>query len=225
MLTRSLHIVLVFITFMLPVSAQTQRTVSVTGSAETEVMPDIAVINLAIETVDASIVTAKSTTDAAVGEFRKTLEQLGVKSENITRSSLRIGKRYPDDEDYSKFLFIATRTISIRVEVSEVTKVLDKAIATGVNEVEGIEYAISDDSKIRKKLLAEAIENAKEQAGFLANAFDAKLGKVQRINSDNSGGTRLSLLMRAPAEADDTAYTPEPITVSRRVDVVFELVE
>ncbi len=95
MLTRSLQIAFVFITFMLPASAQTQRTVSVTGSAETEVMPDIAVINLAIETVDASIVTAKSTTDAAVGEFSKTLQQLGLKPQNITRSSLRIGKRYP----------------------------------------------------------------------------------------------------------------------------------
>jgi uncharacterized protein len=177
MLTRSLHIVFVFITFMLPVSAQTQRTVSVTGSAETEVMPDIAVINLAIETVDASIVTAKSTTDAAVGEFRKTLEQLGVKSENITRSSLRIGKRYPDDEDYSKFLFIATRTISIRVEVSEVTKVLDKAIATGVNEVEGIEYAISDDSKIRKKAIGGSYRKCKGASWIFGQRIRCKIGQ------------------------------------------------
>jgi uncharacterized protein YggE len=225
MLIRSVQIAIVFVTLMLPAFAQSQRTVSVTGNAETEVMPDIAVIRLAIETVDASIANAKSKTDAAVVEFSKTLEQLGLKSENITRSSLRIGKQYPDDEDYSKFVFNATRTISIKAEVSEVAKILDKAIATGVNEVEGIEYAISDDSKIRKKLLAEAIENAKEQAGFLAKAFDAKLGKVQRINSDNSGGTRLSLLLRAPAEADGAAYTPDPISVSRRVDVVFELVE
>jgi uncharacterized protein YggE len=225
MLTHLLPVVIVLSLLTTNAFGQSQRTVSVTGNAETEVMPDVAIIGLAIETVDASIATAKSKTDAAVVEFSKTLEQLGLKSENITRSSLRIGKRYPDDEDYSKFLFIATRKISIRVEVSEVTKVLDKAIATGVNEVEGIQYAISDDSKIRKKLLSEAIENAKEQAVFLAKAFDAKLGKVQRINSDNSGGTRLSLLMRAPAEADDTAYTPEPITVSRSVDVVFELVE
>lgn len=225
MLTRSLQIAIVFVMLMLPAFAQSQRTVSVTGSAETKVMPDIAVINLAIETVDASIANAKSATDAAVGEFSKTLQQLGLKPENITRSSLRIGKRYPDEEDYSKVVFVATRTISIKVDVGEVSKVVDKAIATGVNEVEGIEYAISDDSKIRKKLLAEAIENAKEQARFLANAFDAKLGKVQRINSDNSGGTSLSLLMRAPMEANDTAYTPDPIKVSRSVDVVFELVD
>jgi uncharacterized protein YggE len=225
MLTRSLQIAIVFVMLMLPAFAQSQRTVSVTGSAETKVMPDIAVINLAIETVDASIANAKSATDAAVGEFSKTLQQLGLKPENITRSSLRIGKRYPDEEDYSKVVFVATRTISIKVDVGEVSKVVDKAIATGVNQVEGIEYAISDDSKIRKKLLAEAIENAKEQAGFLANAFDAKLGKVQRINSDNSGGTSLSLLMRAPMEANDTAYTPDPIKVSRSVDVVFELVD
>ena len=225
MLTRSVQTTIFFVTLMLPALGQSQRTVSVTGNAETEVMPDIAVISLAIETVDASIATAKSKTDAAVVEFRKTLEQLGLKSENITRSSLRIGKRYPDDEDYSKFVFIAMRTISIKADVREVSKVLDKAIAAGVNQVEGIEYAISDDSKIRKKLLAEAIKNAKEQADFLAKSFDAKLGKVQRINSDNSGGTRLSLLMRAPAEADDAAYSPEPISVSRRVDVVFELVD
>lgn len=225
MLTRSLQIAFVFITFMLPASAQTQRTVSVTGSAETEVMPDIAVINLAIETVDASIVTAKSTTDAAVGEFSKTIQQLGLKPQNITRSSLRVGKRYPDEEDYSKVVFVATRTISLKVEVSDVAKILDKAIEAGVNEVEGIEYAISDDSKIRKKLLGEAIENAKEQAGFLAKEFDAKLGKVQRITSDRFGGSTLSLAMRAPMETNDTAYTPDPINVSRSVDVVFELVD
>ncbi|MFN7842158.1 MAG: SIMPL domain-containing protein [Pirellula sp.] len=225
MLIRSVQIAIVFVTLMLPAFAQSQRTVSVTGNAETEVMPDIAVIRLAIETVDASIANAKSKTDAAVVEFSKTLQQLGLKSENIIRSSLRIGKQYPDDEDYSKFVFNATRTISIKAEVSEVAKILDKAIATGVNEVEGIEYAISDDSKIRQKLLGEAIENAKEQAGFLAKAFDAKLGKVQRITSDRFGGSTLSLLMRAPVEANDTAYTPDPIKVSRSVDVVFELVE
>jgi uncharacterized protein YggE len=59
----------------------------------------------------------------------------------------------------------------------------------------------------------------------LSKAFDAKLGKVQRITSDRFGGSTLSLLMRAPVEANDTAYTPDPIKVSRSVDVVFELVE
>ncbi len=74
-------------------------------------------------------------------------------------------------------------------------------------------------------LLAKAIDHAKEQAAYLVNEFGAKLGEVQRINSDSLVGQHLSLLLRAPMEADGAAYTPDPIEVSRSVDVVFELVD
>lgn len=225
MLTRTLHFVIVFAMLNVTAFAQPPRTISVTGKAETQVMPDVAIIGFAIETVDKSLATAKSKTDAAVAEFSKTLKQLGFKSESITRSSLRISKRYPDD-DYSEVWYQVTRTISLTVAVSEVTKILDTAIDTGVNQVEGIEYAISDESKIREKLLAEAVENAKEQAAYLAKAFESKLGKARQIHADRNGGSNLVLALRAPADSDEGAvYTPEPITVSRSVDVVFELVD
>ncbi len=188
MLTRTLHFVIVFAMLNVTAFAQPPRTISVTGKAETQVMPDVAIIGFAIETVDKSLATAKSKTDAAVAEFSKTLKQLGFKSESITRSSLRISKRYPDD-DYSEVWYQVTRTISLTVAVSEVTKILDTAIDTGVNQVEGIEYAISDESKIREKLLAEAVENAKEQAAYLAKAFESKLGKARQIHADRNGGS------------------------------------
>lgn len=88
MLTRTLHFVIVFAMLNVTAFAQPPRTISVTGKAETQVMPDVAMIGFAIETVDKSLATAKSKTDAAVAEFSKTLKQLGFKSESITRSSL-----------------------------------------------------------------------------------------------------------------------------------------
>lgn len=225
MLTRTLHFAIVVAMLHVTAFANPPRSVSVTGKAETQVMPDVAIIGFAIETVDKSLATAKSKTDAAVAEFSKTLKQLGMKSESITRSSLRISKQYPDN-DYSVVWYQVTRTISLTVAVSDVAKILDTAIESGVNHVEGIEYAISDESKIREKLLAEAVENAKEQAAYLAKAFETKLGKAQHINADRMGGATLSLALRAPQGADEGAvYTPELITVSRSVDVVFELVD
>ena len=101
------------------------------------------------------------------------------------------------------------------------------ATKSGANHVYGISYSIQDDAEIRQRTLSAAIRNAKEQASFLAESFDAKVGKALKIQGDdNAYAANMSLVVSAAQNPfDDSNYVPDLITISRTVNVVFELVE
>ena len=69
---------------------------------------------------------------------------------------------------------------------------LDRAIAAGANEMSGIEFVVSEQSKLLDKARAEAIADARRKAELYANAAGTKVGRVVAITEEGAVPRRRS---------------------------------
>ena len=121
----------------------------------------------------------------------------------------------------------------MRIKLKDISKlgpVIDKISAAGVDTINNISFSVSSRELYRNKLLAQAVENARQQAAVVANAGGRTLGKLLSANiSTYSGGMGRSYgnmkLMAASdrAVAPETSISAQEITIKASVDTVFAM--
>ena len=93
-----------------------------------------------------------------------------------------------------------------------------------------ISFSVSSRELYRNKLLAQAVENARQQAAVVANAGGRTLGKLlsANISTYSSGMGRSYGNMKLMAASDravapETSISAQEITIKASVDTVFAM--
>ena len=209
-------------------TADEQRTVTVVGTAKTEIVPDAATLRLGVIARDKQLVEAKATVDRLIKEVIDALVKADVERDAVRTSSIDYSTFFPeDDDDYSNPSYKVVRDISVTVPIEKIDLVLQTATKAGVNEIREIRYMSSDAVEKSRETLSAAIENAKATADFLATGFNAKVGKVLKIQSERSGDlANVTLVVSTTTDPfGGETYAPEEITVRRTITVEFELID
>lgn len=203
--------------------------ISVSANASIEVAPDTAVISF---DVNGKGRTAAEATNAAASKMegiRHNLLGCNILGSDITTASYTL---YPDTDIKGKITGY-TASNSVRIKLKDITKlgpVIDKISTAGVDTINNISFSVSSRDLYRNKLLAQAVENARQQAAVVANAGGRTLGKLLSANiSSYSGGLERSYgnmkLMAAAdrAAAPETSIAAQEITIKASVDTVFAM--
>lgn len=203
--------------------------ISVSANATIEVAPDTAVISF---DVNGKGRTAAEATNAAASKMegvRHNLLGCNILGSDITTTSYTL---YPDTDIKGKITGY-TASNSVRIKLKDITKlgpVIDKISAAGIDTINNISFSVSSRELYRNKLLAQAVENARQQAAVVANAGGRTLGKLLSANiSSYSGGLERSYgnmkLMAAAdkAAAPETSIAAQEITIKASVDTVFAM--
>lgn len=115
--------------------------------------------------------------------------------------------------------------ITVR-HIDTVGDVLSRAVEAGANQAWGVSFDIDNPEALASKSRAEAIEDARKQAGELAKLAGVKLGRVISVMDEEGGG------VVAPAAAsrrfDKAELSRVPVeggqlAVQRRVRIVFAI--
>ncbi|MBI2877479.1 MAG: SIMPL domain-containing protein [Candidatus Tectomicrobia bacterium] len=102
---------------------------------------------------------------------------------------------------------------------------IDAAIAAGADRVEGLSFAIRQES-YRQELLQEAIRKAREEAEVLAKALGVKLVRVLQATPNVISPMprrRPFLMMEARPALVPTPIEPEEVRVMAEVTVIYEI--
>lgn len=203
--------------------------ISVSANATIEVAPDTAVISF---DVNGKGRTAAEATNAAASKMegvRHNLLGCNILGSDITTASYTL---YPDTDIKGKITGY-TASNSVRIKLKDIAKlgpVIDKISAAGVDTINNISFSVSSRELYRNRLLAQAVENARQQAAVVANAGGRTLGKLLSANiSSYSGGLERSYgnmkLMAAAdrAAAPETSIAAQEITIKASVDTVFAM--
>ena len=203
--------------------------ISVSANATIEVAPDTAVISF---DVNGKGHTAAEATNAAASKMegvRHNLFGCNILGSNITTASYTL---YPDTDIKGKITGY-TASNSVRIKLKDIAKlgpVIDKISAASVDTINNISFSVSSRELYRNRLLAQAVENARQQAAVVANAGGRTLGKLLSANiSSYSGGMERSYgnmkLMAAAdrAAAPETSIAAQEITIKASVDTVFAM--
>ncbi len=202
------------------------RVIEVDGTGEARGTPDVATLNLAIETHAVTAEEAASRNGALAEKIIGALKaKLGDKGK-ISTGGYSLNPEYDQRPSREPKIVSYTAQNSITAETGALNllgTLIDAAIGAGANRVNYLSFALKDDSKVRSEAITIATRDAKAQADALAAALGVKLGKV--VKATTVAESRPIPMQRgfamAAAEKVATPVEPGEVTVPVTVSLTF----
>lgn len=209
-------------------AAENDNRIAVSAGAIMEVAPDMAYINF----------TAKGEGNTAAEAVNEAAQQMEVARRSLLGLNI-VGQDVATINYHTNAVFDAKGKRTgyaaeniVRVTVKDITKVgavIDKITGAGVSEVSSIAFTLQDKNLYRSRLLAQAVENARQQAAVVANAGGRSLGNLlsasfSSVNYMERSMPRMMLnKMAAGAEDAATEIEARNISISVNVQTCFAL--
>jgi uncharacterized protein YggE len=162
-----------------------RATIAVSGEGRVFAVPDIAELSFGVQTgrQPTAQVAMQKLQDAMNAIFEAVKEQ-GVEEKDIRTENLFMNPAY-DWTEGGQIPRGFEASQSLRVKIRDLTKigeVLSAATTAGANQVGGVAFTIDDPEELRAQAREEAIAQAKEKAGTLAQSLGKSLGKLRAFN-------------------------------------------
>ncbi len=199
------------------------------GTSELSVDADIADISVTVIAEENTASLAKQKTDKAVTELINRLLKAGIARNAIQSANLQLSPKYVYDNNTrsnNQVGYRASRQITITIhELNKLNDILDKALAEGVNQINNIQFKSSQLQELTQQARQLAIKDAQQKALSLAQGFDQKLMGVWQVRYQSQHPIQ-PVMMRmdaAPKSSVGQSYQQAQITISDRVEVIYQL--
>jgi uncharacterized protein len=194
-----------------PALAQTAfpPAISVTGEATMSVAPDQAQVDGGVTSDAKTAREASDANNAAMGKVLLALKGAGIEEKDYQTSRLSLQPKYaPDRSGPSTVVgYRASNRVSIKVrDVNKIAGVIDVLVAAGANEIGGINFVVSQASKLLDDIREKAIADARRKAEIYAKAAGVTLGEPLSIAEE--GGSMPVFRGKMPAPMATMAPAP-----------------
>lgn len=221
-------ILAIAVLFTLNASAQNvdlRRKIEVTGTAETEITPDIIYFGISLkEYMDGK---TRINIDALEAQLVKAVADAGIPKEDFTINNIAGYTTYQKKKDPN---FLASKQYRIKLgnlnKVNQILATLDPkaVVSTGI---EGTDYSKMD--QLKKEMKLKALIAAKEKATFLLSGIGEKIGGAMEVteieDNNNIGVMTRNVMYMAKSSADvaspDIDY--KKIKLTFQIRAVFEI--
>lgn len=163
--------------------------ISVTGEASVSVAPDQAQIDGGVTSEAKTAREASEANNAAMGKVLLALKGAGIEEKDFQTSQLSLQPQSaPNRPGPSTIVaYRASNRVTIRVrDVAKVASVIDVLVGAGVNELGGINFLVSQSSKLLDDAREKAIADARRKAEIYARAAGVTLGEPLGISEEGS---------------------------------------
>jgi uncharacterized protein len=170
-----------------PVVAPVQpsvRLLTISGTGQVMLKPDIAYIYVGVHTEKPSAAEAVAENNASTQKLIDALKAAGVDAKDIQTQNFSIyqNSQYGPDGKLTNTNYAVDNTVYLTVrKLDSLGDLLDTAVKAGANNVNSIQFDVADKTKALSQARAEAVKTAKAQAGELADAAGITLGDIQSI--------------------------------------------
>ena len=212
--------------FMAPsLTAQAiERLITVTGEATVGVAPDTVVIRLGVNSQAKAAREASEANSRQMTGVLAVIKEQGIADRDVQTSRLSVQPQYdPNKAGPARLLgFQVTNQVTIRVrEIDKLPGILDRAIAAGANEMSGIEFVVSEQSRLLDQARDDAVVDARRKAELYAKAAGVKLGAVVAITEEGSNPPQRPVMQAMRSAGVPVA--PGEQMLRAAVNVTFEL--
>jgi uncharacterized protein len=206
-----------------PVAHAADKLVTVTGEASISVEPDTAVIRIGVTSQGKTAKAASETNAREMTAVLAAIKANGIADRDIQTSRLSLQPQYDPNKGGTAHLlgFRVTNQLTVKIrEIGKLPSFLDSTVVAGANEMSGIEFIVSEHSKLLDRVRAEAITDARRKAELYAHAASAKVGHVVTITDEGTSPPRP--VMQA-LRAGGVPVAPGEQTLRATVTVSYEL--
>ncbi len=162
------------------------RLVSVSGKGMVTASPDIAFIDIGVETEDKDAKVAQANNSKDMNKVMEALKKLGIKDKNIKTIRYSLYDRYEyngkkEGKEKEKY-YVVSNIVNVKIENIEMLgKVIDEVAKAGSNQISNIRFDISNKKDLYNQALELAMKDAHQKAAAIMQAFDEKPVKPYKI--------------------------------------------
>jgi uncharacterized protein YggE len=224
MVVLRILIVLIGVALAFASAQAVEKTVTVTGEATLGIAPDTAVIRIGVTSQEKTAREAGESNAKQMTSVLAAIKASGIAERDIQTSRLSLQPQYDPNKGGTARLtgFQATNQVTIKIrDIENLPAVLDRAIAAGANEMSGIEFVVSEQSKLLDQAREDAVADARRKAELFARAAGVKLGNVISISEEGPAPPQPRPMQAMRAGAVPVA--PGEQTLRAIVTVSYEL--
>jgi len=209
-----------------PALAQTvpPPAISVTGEANVSVPPDQAQIDGGVTSDAKTAREASEANNAAMGKVLLALKAAGVDEKDYQTSRLSLQPQFaanykPSERAAGIVSFRASNRVTVRIrDVTKVAGIIDVLVGAGANEIGGINFTVTQASKVLDEAREKAIADARRKAEIYARAAGVTLGEPIAISEEGAPTPMFRGKMAAPtAVGAPVAQGEETLSVTVNV--------
>jgi uncharacterized protein YggE len=160
--------------------------VTVTGTAELKVVPDVVDISIGVEIRAKELDAALEQQTSRVAEASALIRKAGVDAKDIQTDYTSITPVYSESRNGRNLdYYRVTKSIAFTLkDIDKYDSLIASLIQSGVNRISRVSFRSTDIRKYRDQAREMAVVAAKEKAVSLAAKLDQKIGKAFTIDED-----------------------------------------
>jgi uncharacterized protein YggE len=154
------------------------------------------------------------------------LKKLGVADKDIQTSNFQVSPQMTQAANQAPRLSGYQVNNQVRVHLADVGKLggaLDVLVTAGANQMNGIDFTISNPAPLLDQARTQAVADAKAKAQTYAQAAGVSLGAILSISESDNSGPRPVFAPMAMRMAKEVPVAAGQESVSAQVSIVWEI--
>ena len=207
-------------------------TIAVSGSGTIEAEPNQAKVCLGVETQSENVTYALNENSLKMTAIIAAMEELGYSMDEVRTSYFSISP-VRNTTDYTKIVaYKAYNEVTVEISnLDEIGEVISKAADAGANNVQRIEFGLTEaeEKKQKNEAIKKACADAESKAEVIASSFDLANLRVASVRESSvyaysyrEGGGFNAEVPIAKAGAIAPPISPKAVEVSATIEVVYE---
>lgn len=177
-------------------ASRAENTISVSGTGEVYLKPDLAQAVFSVITEKDSASDALNENSEKMNSVINFIKEKGVEEKDIKTTSFNIYPRYEWRKESSVYPsgervlagYEVRQSLQVKIrDMLKIGEILEGGVSSGANSVSNLKLAVDDEEEAKKRAREKAIEDAKEKAKELSSQLGVKLEKI--VGYGDSGQT------------------------------------
>jgi hypothetical protein len=168
------------------------RTITVVGEGKISAKPDVAQANIGVEVIDNDVQQASNKASEIMETLLTTLQDQGTAESDIQTSYYNVWVERPYGQQggpSGETIYHVNNNVMVKIrELDKVADILGSAIEAGANNINSVNFSLSDPSSLRSEARQKAVDNALAKAEELAALNGVEIGQVVNVSEVISGG-------------------------------------
>jgi uncharacterized protein YggE len=181
------------------------NTITVTGVGTAAGAPDIAILELGVQTANSDVQAAFTEANSRLNAVRDALLAQGIAAEDLQTLGLSLYQETPYDPQSGmpseNVIYRVQNMLRVTVrDINTAGDIISLAVGAGANAINGLNFSLSDPAALQAQARERAVADARVRAQQLADLTGVSLGAITVVVEGDSGGSP------RPFAAMDVAY-------------------
>lgn len=200
----------------------------VSGEGEVNAKPDLATISLGVQASGPTVKAAQDSLNTSINAVSAAIKKLGIEDKDIQTQNYNVNPNYDFQSTPQKITgYQANTNLTVKIrQLDKVNSAIDTATTAGANQIGGVNFEVSDKTKLENEARQQAVSAAKAKAEQAAKIAGFRLGRL--VNYSENFGDQIRpvpLAQNLTVSSKDTATNIEPgsSTIHLSVTLSYEI--